>query len=76
MALRLIPQYKKLVLRPISVGLILRRISGKVVMMLLKNDIIYVKDALQLSVGQDAGVEAVVHTVHDIFPMKILKSFY
>ena len=37
-------------------------------MMLFKNDIKYAACALQLSVGQDAGVEAVVRAMHDIFP--------
>ena len=53
-------------LRPIGVREVLRRIAGKVVMMLFKNDITHVAGALQLSAGQDAGVEAVVHAMHDI----------
>ena len=36
-------------------------------MMLFDNDITHTTGALQLSAGQDAGVEAVVHTMHDIF---------
>ena len=36
-------------------------------MMLFDNAIAHTAGALQLSVGQDAGVEAVVHTIHDIF---------
>ena len=36
-------------------------------MMLFKNDIAHARDALQLSVGQDAGVEADVHAMHEIF---------
>ena len=33
-------------------------------MMLLKNDITHAAGALQLSAGQDAGVAAVVHSMH------------
>ena len=36
-------------------------------MMLFSNDITHAAGALQLSAGQDAGVEVVVHAVHDIF---------
>ena len=66
-ACRLIPLDKKPRLRPDGVGEVLRRIAGKAVIMLFKNDITHVAGALQLSAGQDAGVEAVVHAIHDIF---------
>ena len=36
-------------------------------MMLFDNAIAHTAGALQLSAGQDAGVEAVVHAIHDIF---------
>ena len=36
-------------------------------MMLFKNDITHATGALQLSAGQDAGAEAAVHSLHDIF---------
>ena len=42
-------------------------LAGKAVMMLFKNDITYAPGALQLSAGQDAGVEDVVHTMHNFF---------
>ena len=45
-------------------------------MVLFKNDITHAVGALQLSAGQEAGVEAAVHTMHDIFPNKIQKPFY
>ena len=44
-----------------------RRIAGKAVMMLFKIDITHAPGALQLSAGQDAGVEAVEHTMHKFF---------
>ena len=65
-ACRLIPLDKKPGLRPIGVGEVLRRIAGKAVMMSFKND----AGALQLSAGQDAEVEAIVHPMHDIFSKK------
>ena len=52
---------------PRHVGEVLRRIAGKAVIMLFKNDITHAAGVLQLSAGQDAGVEAVVHSMHDIF---------
>ena len=66
-ACRLILLDKKPGLRPIGVGEVLRRIAGKTVMMLFKNDIAHATGPLQLSAGQDAGVEAVVNAIHDIF---------
>ena len=67
MAGRLITLDKILGLRPIGVGEVLRRKAGKAAMMLFKNDIAHAAGALQLSAGQDAGVEAVLHVMHDIF---------
>ena len=66
-ACRLIPLDKKPGLRPIDVGEVLRRIAGKAIMILFKNDITHAAGASQLSAGQDAGDEAVVHAMHDIF---------
>ena len=63
-ACRLIPLDKKPGLRPIVVGEVLRRIAGKAVMMLFKNDITHAAGALQLSPGQDARAEVVVHFMH------------
>ena len=67
MACRLIPLDKKPGLGPTGVGKVLRRIAGKAVVMLFKNDLTHAAGALQLSAGQDAGVEAIVHAMHDIF---------
>ena len=73
-AFRLIPLDKKPGLRPIGVGKILRMIAGKAVMMFFKNDIAHDAGALQLSAVQDAGVEAVVNAIHDIFSEKNTKA--
>ena len=70
-ACRLILLDKTPGLRPIIVGEVVRRIAGKAVMMLFKNDITHAAGALQLSARQDAGVEAAVHAVDDIFPQRI-----
>ena len=66
-ACRLIPLDEQPGLRPIGVREVLRIIAGKAVMMLFKNDIKHAASALQLSTGQGAGIEAVVHAMHDIF---------
>ena len=74
MASRLNLLGKKTGLRPIDVG----EVAGKAVMMLFKNDLPYAAGALQLSAGQDAGIEAIVlYTLCMIFfPKKIANPFY
>ena len=54
-------------LQPISVGEVLRKIAGKVVMSIVKDDVTKAVWNLQLCGGQDAGCEATVHSMHDIF---------
>ena len=54
-------------LRPIGVGEVLRRIAGKVVTSIVKDDVTKAVGNLQLCGGQDAGCEAVVHLMLDIF---------
>ena len=66
-ACRMIPLNKNPGLRPIGVGEILRRISGKVVMSLSKNDVTQSAGSLQVCAGQKAGVEAAIHAMHDIY---------
>ena len=66
-ACRLIPLTKNPGLRPIGVGEVLRRISGKVAMMISKQDVIKAVGSLQVCAGQEAGAEAAIHAVHDIF---------
>ena len=65
MACRQIPLDKKPGLRPIGVGEVLRRIAGKVVMFVVKNDVTSTAGALQVCAGQDAG--AAIHGMHDIY---------
>ena len=66
-ACRLIPLTKNPGLRPIGVGEVLRRISGKVAMMISKQDVIKAVGSLQVCAGQEAGAEAAIHAVHDRF---------
>ena len=63
----MIPFNKNPDLRPIEVGEVLRRISGKVVMMISKQDVMKAAGSLQVCAGQEVGVEAAIHAVHNIF---------
>ena len=66
-ACRLIPLNKNPGLRPIGVDEVLRRIAGKVVMKVVKEDIKKATGCLQLCPGQEAGCEAAIHAMHKIF---------
>ena len=63
----MIPFNKNPDLRPIEVGEVLRRISGEVVMMISKQDVMKAAGSLQVFAGLEAGAEAAIHAVHDIF---------
>ena len=69
-AYRLIPLDKKPGLRPTGVGEVLRRKAGKVIMMIFKKDITDAARPLQLSAGQEAGAEAGLHAMQNIFENK------
>ena len=64
-ACRLIPLGKKPGLGPIGVGEVLRRITGKIIMMVYKKDITDGVGPLQLSAGREAVAEAVIHAMQD-----------
>lgn len=66
-ACRLIPLDKKPGVRPIGVGEVLRRIIGKAIISIVKPEIIESAGSLQLCAGQQAGCEAAVHAMADIF---------
>ena len=53
--------------RPIGIGEVLRRAIGKIVMKLLKRDVLKATGSLQLCAGQDAGSEAAIHAVYEMF---------
>ena len=48
-------------------GEVLRRIAGKLIMMIFKKDITDAAGPLQLSAGQEAGAKAAMHAMQDIF---------
>jgi len=53
--------------RPTGVGEILRRIAGKIVMQVVRNDVTKSVGALQVCAGQEAGAEAAIHAMHEIY---------
>lgn len=67
LACRLIPLDKNPGLRPIGVGEVLRRIAGKVIVSVLKKDIVTSVGFLQVCAGQEAGSEAAIHAMNTIF---------
>ena len=66
-ACRLIPLDKDPGLRPIGIGEVLRRIVGKVVVHVLKGELVESAAELQMCVGQAGGCEAGVHAMREIF---------
>ena len=67
LASRLILLNKNPGLRPIGIGETLRRIIGKTVARLLKQDVVDSVGSLQVCAGQDAGCEAAIHALWTIF---------
>ena len=66
LANRLIPLGKNPRLRPIGVGEVLRRVSGKVIVSHLKEDVIQSVGSLQVCAGQDAGCESLIYAMRTI----------
>ena len=66
-ACRLVPLDKCPGLRPIGVGEVLRRIAGKVVMFIAKNDVMDSSSNIQMCSGHEAGSEAAIHSMKDMF---------
>ena len=67
MAGRLIPLDKNPGLRPIGIGEVLRRIIGKMVVSVLRNDLQADAGDLQLCAGQKSGCEAGIHAMREIY---------
>ena len=63
----MIPLDKHPGLRPIGVGEVLRHITGKVVVSVLRKDVIASVGSLQVCAGHDAGCEAAALAMHSIF---------
>ena len=64
LACRLIPLDKQPGVRPIGFGEVLGPVIRKIVMKLLRKDILKATGFLQLCAGQDAGSEAAIHAVY------------
>ena len=58
---------KKLDLRPIGVGEVLRRIAGKVVMKIVQDNVKIAGGGLQIYGGHESGAEAAIHAMRNIF---------
>ena len=54
-------------IRPIGVGEVLRRIIGKVIASVVKNDVMESIGSLHVCAGQEAGSEAAVYAIREIF---------
>ena len=66
-ACRLIPLDKKPGCRPIGIGEVLRRIVGKCIMAVVKDDVRRAAGNLQVCAGQQAGGEAAIHAMREIY---------
>ena len=66
-ACRLIPADKKPGCRPIGIGEVVRRIIGKCIMAVVKDDVRRAVGNLQVCAGQQAGGEAAVHAMREIY---------
>ena len=66
-ACRLITLDKNPGLRPIGVGEILRSITGKIIVSVVKKEVISSTGSLQVCAGQEAGSEAAIHAMEKIF---------
>ena len=64
---RLIPLDKRPGVRPIGVCEVLRRIIGKAISVIVKDDVWNTAGHLQLSCGHEGGCEAAVHAMKEIF---------
>ena len=64
---RLISLDKNPGVRPIGVGETVRRIMGKAILFIIKQNILEAVDTLQLCVGQEAGGEVVIHAMRQLF---------
>ena len=64
---RLIAPDKKPGVRPVGIGKVSRRIIGKAVLSVIKEDILRVAGVKQLCVGQQAGCKAAIHALRCIF---------
>ena len=66
-ACRLIPLSKNPGVRPIGICEVVRRIVGKAILAITKQEVLHAAGPLQLCAGQNAGCEVAVHTMRKIF---------
>ena len=66
-SLRLIPLDKNPGIRPIGVGVVLRRVVGKTVSGFLKEEVKEAVGPLQVCAGHNAGAEAAIHATSQVF---------
>ena len=66
-ACRLIPLDKNPGVRPIGIGDVSRRIIVKAILYVIRTDIQLAARELQTCAGHDAGVQAAIHAMKDIF---------
>ena len=66
-ACRLSPLDKCPGVRPIGIAEVARRIVGKSIMELVKDDVVNAAGSLQLAAGQPTGCEAAVHAMRQLF---------
>ena len=67
LASRLIPLDQNPGLRPIRIAEVLRRITSKVVVSHIREDVISAVGSLQVCAGQEVGCESLVHAIHEIY---------
>ena len=54
-------------LRPVGIGEFLRRIAGKVIVLVLKEDVIKFTGMLQVRAGQEVSIEAAFYSMNMIY---------
>ena len=67
LACRLVPLDKSPGLRPVGIGEVLRRVMGKTVMSVVKQDVQETTGSIQVCAGQPGGCEAAIHAMKDLF---------
>ena len=67
LACRLIFLDKNAGLRPVGIGEVLRRIAGKVIVLVLKEDVIKCTGMLQVRAGQEVSIEAAFYSMNMIY---------
>ena len=67
LACRLIFLNKNAGLRPVKIGEVARRIVGKVIVLVLKEDVIKCTGMLQVRAGQEVSIEAALYSMNMIY---------